>query len=183
MSSLCPCRSAVPFLQAALALNEPDDMDFVSELFCLQAPVRLGQWEETTGALGGKVRPQYSLSKLPPCGVAADWLSTSTEGPSSAQPVFPTALSFPPPFSPPGLGGGDSAPSVLTMGSVLFLMVVQPPSLTFLSSPLLNHLQITQVELHCLLSSKTQLIQPSSSNRPIMSCTFIVSVWGSPQGG
>lgn len=37
-------------------------------------------------------------------------------------------------------------------------MVAQPLALTFLLSLLLNHLQITPVELHCLRLFKTQLI-------------------------
>ena len=46
---LCaPADLLFPLLWAALAL------DRVSELLCLQAPVRLGQWEATTGARGGK---------------------------------------------------------------------------------------------------------------------------------
>ena len=130
-----PADLLFPLLQAALALKEPDDFYFVSEILCLQVPVRLGQWEATTGALEGRgdanIHSQNFL--LWRCCRLAKHLNSRSR--FTSQPVFPTAFSHPPStlqfFRP---GGGESAPLVITLGLCYFLWCPTPCSHLFIKS-------------------------------------------------
>lgn len=68
-----------------------------SFVFRLQSGLANGRQPQELS--GGSETPVFILN-LPPWGAAADWLNTSTQGAGSSQPVFPTALSLPPHFSP-----------------------------------------------------------------------------------
>lgn len=74
--------------------------------------------------------------------------------------------------------GGDSASSVLTVGSALFLMLAQPPPLTCFIQSLTESSLIPPSWVVLSMS-----FQDPSSERPVRSCIFIVSMWGhSPAG-
>ena len=165
MSSWCPCRSTLP---SSPACSSPGTLmmwtlSMDSLVFRLQVGLANGRhlpelWEENEALI--------FIPRASSLWGAADWLSLSHGSvPASLLHSFRT-------------GGGTFARLLLTLGSPLFLVVAQHSAI---SSPLLNHVQITQVDFCCFLP-RLNWYTPQAQDRPIMNCTFIVPWQCNPQG-